>query len=195
MKASTVIAVATTLAASLVSAQLSALPTCAVTCAITSLGSTGCAETDVACICKATAFITALTPCVQAACSAADLQKTIAAAEGLCAQAGVSLSLPPVAASSTAAPVSTSTSVTVATSSAVVTLSTTTTSSVVVVPIPSSYAGSNTTTTAVIVSPTASSNVTLTSALPTASQTGAAGRNSAAIGSLGAVLAFAVALL
>ncbi|KAK5110483.1 hypothetical protein LTR62_005835 [Meristemomyces frigidus] len=75
-------------------AQLSNLPTCALSPAIAAIGSSGCATTDIKCICSNTAFISALEPAIAAACSPADQAKALAAAQGLCTQAGVSLALP-----------------------------------------------------------------------------------------------------
>jgi len=189
------------LAATAVSAQLSAIPQCALTCAISSLGSTGCGQTDIKCICTATSFIAALTPCVQAACSAADLAKTITAAEGLCLQAGVTLSIPTAGATSTTAAASSSEAATstvesvsttlMTTYSATVVTSTETSSAVVVVP--TTY--SNATATATGGSYNATSAVP-TTALPTASPSGnAASNNRVTVGGLAAVLAFAAALL
>jgi len=98
------------LAAPLVAAQdLSGLPSCALTPAISALGSTGCALTDVACICKNTGFLTSLESTVEAACDAADLATALQFAKTLCLSAGVTLSIatPSAQAPTTAAPAST----------------------------------------------------------------------------------------
>jgi len=94
MKVSAIFAVAAGLTASLVSAQLENFPTCALGCAISSLPSTGCGQTDIACICGASAFLAGLTPCVQAQCTPQEFQTTIEAARQLCLSAGVTLSIP-----------------------------------------------------------------------------------------------------
>jgi len=199
MKASTIIAVATTLTASFVSAQLGNIPQCALSCALTSLQSTSCAPTDIKCICQATGFVAALTPCVEKACTAAELQQTITAAEGLCSSAGVSLSIPPVAASSTSASSEASsasiapTTTAVSTSAVTTTATTMATTTAVVVVVPSVYTNATMT-----VAPTGNSSTTgvSTTSLPTASPSGnAALRNGASVGGLAAVLAFAAALL
>jgi len=41
--------------------------------AVSAIGTTGCG-TDIACVCKNSGFLTALTPKIQAACDAADFQ-------------------------------------------------------------------------------------------------------------------------
>ncbi|MCJ1392700.1 hypothetical protein MMC18_005571 [Xylographa bjoerkii] len=104
------IALLAALAAPLVAAQdLSGLPSCALTPAISALGSTGCALTDVACICKNTGFLTSLETTVEAACDAADLATALQFAKTLCLSAGVTLSIatPSAQAPTTAAPAST----------------------------------------------------------------------------------------
>ncbi|KAF3941167.1 hypothetical protein ABW19_dt0207260 [Dactylella cylindrospora] len=78
----------------LVASQLENLPSCALTCALSSLGSTGCDTTDIACICGASEFIDSLVPCVESACTTSEYETTIEAASGLCLAAGVTLSVP-----------------------------------------------------------------------------------------------------
>lgn len=108
------IAFLATLLAPLVAAQdLSGLPSCALTPAISALGSTGCALTDVACICKDSSFLMSLETTVEAACDAADLATALQFAKTLCLTADVTLSIPspsavgPTTASSSAAPATT----------------------------------------------------------------------------------------
>lgn len=108
MKVSVILSVVAS--AALAAAQLSAIPQCALTCAISSIGASGCSETDIKCICSASAFLTSITSCVQGSCTAAELAQTLKAAQGLCSSAGVTLSLPGTAPTSTAAPVSSSSS-------------------------------------------------------------------------------------
>ncbi|MCJ1318448.1 hypothetical protein MMC15_003776 [Xylographa vitiligo] len=83
------------LAAPLVAAQdLSGLPSCALTPAINSLSSTGCALTDVACICNDSSFLHSLETTVEAVCDQADLAKALQFAQTLCLSAGVTLVIP-----------------------------------------------------------------------------------------------------
>ncbi|KAF1956140.1 CFEM-domain-containing protein [Byssothecium circinans] len=99
--------------ASVATAQLDNIPSCALSCFLGPLGSDGCAQlTDFACHCKKfDTLISAVTPCVQKACSASDQAAVISGVEGTCKAAGVTVSVPSsVAASSTAAPSSASAS-------------------------------------------------------------------------------------
>jgi len=128
------IALIAALAAPLIAAQdLSGLPSCAETPAIAALGSTGCSITDIACICKDSAFLTSLEPAVAAACSPADLATALQFAVDLCDSVGVTLTIStpaatspaatstPTPASTTAAPSSTPASTTPAITSAAAT--------------------------------------------------------------------------
>ncbi|KAF3911140.1 hypothetical protein AA313_de0207731 [Arthrobotrys entomopaga] len=94
MKTSTILSVVA--GAALASAQLDKLPTCALTCAISSIGTSGCAQTDIACICKASSFLTGILSCIQApgGCTPAEVDQTVQAASVLCAQAGVTITPP-----------------------------------------------------------------------------------------------------
>lgn len=92
MKTSSILAVAT--GAVLAAAQLDQIPVCALSCAITSIGSSGCAQTDIACICQAQTFLTGILSCIQGSCSEAEIQQTLTAAQGLCASAGVTITVP-----------------------------------------------------------------------------------------------------
>ncbi|MCJ1396943.1 hypothetical protein MMC11_000135 [Xylographa trunciseda] len=97
------------LLAPLAAAQnLSGLPSCALTPAISALGSTGCALTDVKCICDNTKFLQSLQTTVEAVCSPADLATALQFAETLCLSAGVTLVIStPAPATTTAAPATT----------------------------------------------------------------------------------------
>jgi hypothetical protein len=83
-----------TSAARLVYGQLSAIPSCADSCALNGISATGCAETDIACICKASGYIDSVAKCVQSACSQSDQQAALCAAQSLCGSAGVNVALP-----------------------------------------------------------------------------------------------------
>ncbi|RVD80203.1 uncharacterized protein DFL_008108 [Arthrobotrys flagrans] len=92
MKTSGILTVAA--GAALAAAQLDQIPTCALTCAITSLSGTGCAQTDIACICEASSFLTGILSCIQGSCNAEEIEQTLGAAQVLCASAGVTISVP-----------------------------------------------------------------------------------------------------
>ncbi|KAG8631738.1 hypothetical protein KVT40_000878 [Elsinoe batatas] len=70
-------------------ATIADLPTCATTCALTAVKGSSCAVTDTACLCKDTAYATALTTCVSSGCSAADQAKTLSVSKDICSAAGV----------------------------------------------------------------------------------------------------------
>lgn len=107
MKTSAIIAAAA--GAALAVAQLDQIPTCALSCAITSIGSSGCAQTDIACICSASSFLTGILTCIQGSCTAAEIEQTLGAAQVLCAGAGVTITLPGGEPSTTAPPPSSTT--------------------------------------------------------------------------------------
>jgi len=100
----------------LVSAQgITDLPHCSLSCILTGVGATGCEVTDFKCACeKANILTPSVTPCVQKACSdKADRATVIKVLEGICASAGVPITIPnpddqpssaPPASSSTKAP-------------------------------------------------------------------------------------------
>ncbi|KAK6516176.1 hypothetical protein TWF506_006088 [Arthrobotrys conoides] len=92
MKTSGILAVAA--GAALAAAQLDKIPTCALTCAITSLSGTGCAQTDIACICKASSFLSGILTCIQGSCNEEQIKQTLEAAQVLCAGAGVTITVP-----------------------------------------------------------------------------------------------------
>jgi len=187
MKVSAIVAVAVGLTASLVSAQLESIPPCALGCAINSLGGTGCAQTDIACICSATAFLEALTPCVQTSCTPEEFAATIEAARQLCAAAGVTLSIPTPGPTSTPAEETPTEAPTEAP-----TVTPPSNSTIVTPPVPSPSSNATATSTEAP-SPTEGETEAPSA---TASQTGAASRNAIALGGLGAaVVAFAAALL
>ncbi|KAF2638043.1 CFEM-domain-containing protein [Massarina eburnea CBS 473.64] len=166
--------------ASVASAQLDNIPSCALSCFLTPLGSDGCAQlTDFACHCKKfDALISAVTPCVQKACSASDQASVISGVEGTCKAAGVTVSVPSSAvASSTSSPASSS-----ASASASVTESSVSTTT-------SSAASSSAPSSAVSGSPSASSNGTSPTGSPTPTSPtfpGAASRFGPVVGVVGA---------
>ncbi|CAF9912943.1 MAG: hypothetical protein HETSPECPRED_001267 [Heterodermia speciosa] len=86
---------------------ISDLPECATQAAFSSLTSTGCQISDIGCICKDQSFISSLLPVVEKACSPADLQKTVDFAEAFCKSAGISLTVPAVAQTTSSATMST----------------------------------------------------------------------------------------
>ncbi|ORY18265.1 hypothetical protein BCR34DRAFT_554479 [Clohesyomyces aquaticus] len=90
-----------------VSAQsIADLPTCGVSCLATGISTIGCTLTDFKCSCgKAEQLTAAVTPCVKSSCSAADEAKLKTVLGGICAAAGVPITLP---APSSAAPVKSS---------------------------------------------------------------------------------------
>ncbi|KAF3906243.1 hypothetical protein ABW20_dc0102154 [Dactylellina cionopaga] len=201
MKASTVIALVASLAA--VNAQgstpsITDIPQCALSCALGSLSNTGCAsQTDFACICAASSFINGITSCVQGACTQAELETTIKVAQGLCSSAGVSLSVPPIAGATTSAGTSAASSeassaVTSAVSSAV---SSAVTSIVSSAPV-SSYASTTGAAPTTVATSSRATNGSVTAPpQPTGTEPGAAGRNTVALGGLGAIIALVAALL
>jgi len=96
------------LVATIASAQLSAIPSCALTCLTDAIGTDGCSGlTDFKCHCSQPSLVSDVTPCVNAACSQSDIEKTITAVEKLCADAGAPITISQPAGSSTAAPSST----------------------------------------------------------------------------------------
>jgi len=129
MKASVILSVVAS--AALATAQLSNIPSCALSCAISSIGSSGCSETDIKCVCQAKSFITSITTCVQGACTPAELQQTMTAAQGLCQSVGVTLTFPSSGGSS---------STTSSSSSSAAVVAPTTTSSAAAAPTTSSAA-------------------------------------------------------
>ncbi|OCK97775.1 CFEM-domain-containing protein [Cenococcum geophilum 1.58] len=180
--------------ASVATSQLANIPSCALNCFVSALTTDGCSGlTDFACHCKKTDLIPSVTPCVQAACSAADQAKVITAVEGTCASAGVTISVAPAtSAASASSSVDTSSTPEVSStpvassapagySPAAVTPSAT--SSAVV----TSLAGTGTLI-------TASSNGTVTTASTPTSFTGAAAQVTQAAGIVVAALALAAAL-
>jgi hypothetical protein len=187
--------------AALMPRQLDQIPSCALSCALSSLGSTGCAQTDFACICKANSFITALVPCVQGACSAAEYENTVKAAQGLCSAAGVTLSIPSGAVSTSAESSSAATSAPATTSAATETSAATTSaaSSEATTSVVESSTGAVTTSSVTSVAPTSSTgNSTISGTAPpqpTGTEPGAASRNTVALGGLGAIVALVAAFL
>ncbi|EPS36491.1 hypothetical protein H072_10042 [Dactylellina haptotyla CBS 200.50] len=202
MKTSGILAVAA--GAALAAAQLDQIPTCALTCAISSIGASGCAQTDIACVCSASSFLSGILTCIQGTCTAAEIQKTLGAAQVLCAGAGVTITVPG-ATSTTAAPTSTSapvettppvetateetsTAVETSTSSVVAPPTYDTTSSVVTLTTTTTYCPSSTTVIPTYVAPPAQNT---TVPVPPPTYTGAAGSVAANAGAVivGAALA------
>ncbi|KAK6334837.1 hypothetical protein TWF718_010282 [Orbilia javanica] len=196
MKAVFALAASLSLAsAALLPRQLDQIPQCALSCALTSLqSSSGCSATDFACICRASSFVESLIPCVTSGCSDAEIQATIQAATELCSQAGVSLSVPPLAGETTAAtsaPASTS-------APAATTEATTSAPSTETTEAPTSAAETSAAETTEAPATTAAGNGTVTTTSPpspTGTEPGAAGRNTVALGGLGAIVALVAAFL
>ena len=109
--------------ASVATAQFDNIPTCALTCFIDPLTNDGCSGlTDFACHCKKSdTLISSVTPCVQKSCGAEDQAKVISGVEETCAQAGVTISVPNPAGSTSAAPASSAAPSSAAASSAAAT--------------------------------------------------------------------------
>ncbi|ETW77563.1 hypothetical protein HETIRDRAFT_454825 [Heterobasidion irregulare TC 32-1] len=77
--------------ASLMERQLSSLPTCALPCLVSAnVGS--CSQTDIACLCSSSSFVSSLATCIESSCTGADVQTAISQATALCANNGVTLS-------------------------------------------------------------------------------------------------------
>ncbi|KAI0718654.1 hypothetical protein C8Q72DRAFT_789037 [Fomitopsis betulina] len=68
------------------------LPTCAESC-IGSATVGSCSASDEQCLCSSSAFVDSVESCIEKSCSAGDIQSSLQAAEAVCAQAGVTLSL------------------------------------------------------------------------------------------------------
>ncbi|KAF3941174.1 hypothetical protein ABW19_dt0209367 [Dactylella cylindrospora] len=70
-------------------------PTCALdlTCVFTAIGTSGCARTDIACICESSGFIENIITCATTVCSGSELEDTLQAVGNLCENFGVTLSL------------------------------------------------------------------------------------------------------
>ncbi|KAF3152824.1 hypothetical protein TWF569_002648 [Orbilia oligospora] len=184
--------------AALLPRQLDSIPQCALQCALGSLQSTGCQTTDFACICRASAFVSSLIPCVQAGCSETEIAATIQAASGLCEAAGVSLSVPPLGSQTSAATSAMETSS--APAATTETEATTSAPSTEATSAPSSVAmtSSAETTEAPATTSAGSANGTVSTTSPpnpTGTEPGAASRNTVALGGLGAVVALIAAFL
>ncbi|KAM5359295.1 hypothetical protein ACJZ2D_014596 [Fusarium nematophilum] len=81
------------LASASVVAQAPIAP-CAQTCALDILSKSGCASTDVACVCKSQVFVTGYTSCIDNACDAKDAAAAKQYGVQLCGSAGVSVGAP-----------------------------------------------------------------------------------------------------
>ncbi|TRM67217.1 hypothetical protein BD626DRAFT_566240 [Schizophyllum amplum] len=78
-----------------VSVRQANIPDCLLTC-IATASTEGCDSTDTACLCASQTFISSTTQCVQSTCSSEDVETSLADAEAICADAGVSLSNVPI---------------------------------------------------------------------------------------------------
>ncbi|KAF2712401.1 hypothetical protein K504DRAFT_203742 [Pleomassaria siparia CBS 279.74] len=89
--------------------DVTGIPTCALTCFATAVPAAGCSLTDTKCQCTTgkDSITASLTSCVPGKCSADDIAKINPAVEAICANAGVTLSNLPTAASSGASAAST----------------------------------------------------------------------------------------
>ncbi|EPS96370.1 hypothetical protein FOMPIDRAFT_1032413 [Fomitopsis schrenkii] len=88
-----VLALAATLSAASANVwKRQSLPSCAENC-IGSASTGGCSASDEQCLCSSSAFVDSVESCIEKSCDASDVQASLAAAEALCAQAGVTLSL------------------------------------------------------------------------------------------------------
>lgn len=86
--------------------DISTLPVCSLQCFATAIPNTGCGLTDFACSCgKADQLTPEVTPCIQAACSAADQATAVSALVAICEAVGVPITIPTPGTSSSAAPV------------------------------------------------------------------------------------------
>ncbi|KAF6239651.1 hypothetical protein HO173_002197 [Letharia columbiana] len=104
--------------------SLTELPTCAQSAAEAGISATGCAESDFACICGDSKFVTSLHSLIETVCSAADQQVTLAFAQQICDAVGVTLSIPtPSVTASSIIPATTAASVPSAIETAAVTSS------------------------------------------------------------------------
>lgn len=104
MKSVVKVSAAIALAASTVSAQIDRFPECAYGCLSQLNLIAGCLNTDYRCFCDSNAFLAGFNPCIGRACDPADYQSVSDAAEGLCADAGVTVTVtadPPAATQST----------------------------------------------------------------------------------------------
>ncbi|KAJ8103244.1 hypothetical protein POJ06DRAFT_246988 [Lipomyces tetrasporus] len=68
-------------------------PACASTCITGSLSSSGCDTATVQCLCTSQSFINAVVSCVQSTCAPSDFGAALDYAQGLCGNAGVTLSI------------------------------------------------------------------------------------------------------
>ncbi|KAK6542448.1 hypothetical protein TWF694_006401 [Orbilia ellipsospora] len=84
-------------------AALASFPVCAFDCVTQLNAIAGCADTDFKCFCGSNAFLEGFNPCIYQLCQPSDYQDTSDAAEKLCAQNGVTVTV-------TATPIETKTS-------------------------------------------------------------------------------------
>ncbi|KAF3922258.1 hypothetical protein ABW20_dc0103439 [Dactylellina cionopaga] len=126
MKKGIMLALAGALIPRIAHAQLDQIPTCALVCAITIIGSSGCNQTDAACICTAIPFLIEVELCMRTACTIAEYAQTVAAAAVFCADVGVS-PLPNLSSTTTTTTTATTTTTTTTTTTPTTTTTTTTT--------------------------------------------------------------------
>ncbi|KAJ8076824.1 hypothetical protein PM082_001247 [Marasmius tenuissimus] len=69
------------------------IPTCALNC-LTSADLGGCSQTDTACLCKSETVISNNSACVAKNCEPSDITAALTIFTQLCAQAGISVSIP-----------------------------------------------------------------------------------------------------
>ncbi|KAK1236331.1 hypothetical protein PQX77_000409 [Marasmius sp. AFHP31] len=74
-------------------ASAQSIPTCALNC-LTSADLGGCSQTDTACLCKSQTVISNNSACVLKDCQASDITAALSIFTQLCAQAGISVSIP-----------------------------------------------------------------------------------------------------
>ncbi|KAH6870978.1 hypothetical protein B0T10DRAFT_553527 [Thelonectria olida] len=79
------------ISASTLAQDLSGLPACAQTCALDAIGASGCAVTDVVCICLSDIFISAYSSCVATSCNATDAAAATSFGVQYCASGGVTI--------------------------------------------------------------------------------------------------------
>jgi hypothetical protein len=169
--------------ASVAFAQLNDIPPCALNCFLGPLSSDGCTNLlDFACHCQKPQLIPAVQPCVEKACTPAEVATVLSVVSKTCADAGFPISVPngggssstPPPASSSAAPASSSQAPPASSSAAPATTTP-----------PPSYSSST---------PTPPSNHTVTTASPSGQYTGAASRPTQ-IGALLAAIGLAAVAL
>ncbi|SPJ84644.1 uncharacterized protein FTOL_10906 [Fusarium torulosum] len=90
MKASSF--VAALISAPALGQDLGGLPACAQSCALNAIGGSGCAATDVVCICTSQTFISVYSSCVSTSCNATDAAAATEFGNQFCASASSTVS-------------------------------------------------------------------------------------------------------